>query len=187
MLLQDDDRIRTLRRRLREMTESGHEPHQHRDELRTITEEIPNTIRVIDSGLPECGYTCGMFALGFEESEEYAEIAGYGLALVFAGPECFEWFLANHLLVEVARQHVAADDLVMYFSDGRWTHIGRVAGPDRAMSKWGVGLLCEHDFSEVPEQYGDAVRFFRNPGTDASMDLFVRYAKERGIPFEEDN
>jgi hypothetical protein len=169
------------------MTESGREPHQHRAELRTITDEIPNTIRVVDCDLPEGRYTCGMHALGFEESDEYTDIAGYGLGLVMAGPDCFEWFIANQLLNEVTVRQAADGDLVMYFSDGRWTHVGRLAGRERAVSKWGVGLLYEHNLSEVPEQYGDAVRFFRNPGPDASRDLFVSYAKARGVPFEEDS
>jgi hypothetical protein len=75
----------------------------------------------------------------------------------------------------------------MYFNQGRWTHVGRTAGPARAISKWGVGLLYEHDLSEVPEQYGDEVRFFHNPGLDASLDLFVRYAKARGMQFEDES
>jgi hypothetical protein len=169
------------------MTESGREPHQHRAELRTITDEIPNTIRVVDCDLSEGRYTCGMYALGFEESEEYADIASYGLGLVIAGPDCFEWFIANQLLNEVTDRQAADGDLAMYFSQGRWTHVGRLVGRQRAVSKWGVRLLYEHNLSEVPEQYGDVVRFFRDPGPDASIDLFVSYAKARGIPFEEDN
>ena len=55
-----------------------------------------------------------MYALGFEENEESADIAGYGMGLVFAGPQCFEWFIANELLDEVAHQQAADDDPVMY-------------------------------------------------------------------------
>jgi hypothetical protein len=169
------------------MTESGREAHQHRAELRTISDEIPNTIRVIDRDLPEGRYTCGMHALGFEQSEEYADIASYGLGLVMAGPDCFEWFIANQLLNEVTDRQAADGDLVMYFRNGCWTHVGRVAGRARAVSKWGVGLLYEHNLSEVPEQYGDTVRFFRNPGSDASLDLFVSFAKARRVTFDQDS
>lgn len=128
-----------------------------------------------------------MHALGFEESEAYATIAGYGLGIVYAGPGCFEWLIANQLLNEVIDQKAVDGDLVMYFSRGRWTHVGRLTGQDRAVSKWGVGLLYEHELSEIPAQYGDEVRFFRNPGYNAAMDLFESYAAARRIRFGEES
>lgn len=167
------------------MTESGRKPSLHHDDLKAITKEIPNTIRVLDHELSEERYTCGMHALSLEQSDEYADIAGYGLGHVYAGPDFFGWIIANGHLDEVT--DAMDGDFLMYFNQGRWTHIGRIVRPTRAVSKWGLGLLCEHDLSEVPEQYGDEVRFFRNPGPEASLDLFVRYAKARDVPFEEEN
>jgi len=185
MLLKHNDRVKTLRQRLRMMTESGRAPNEHHDDLKAITQEISNTIRILDHKLAEDRYTCGMHALGLEKSEDYAAIAGHGLGLVYAGRDFFEWIIAKQQLNEVTG---ASDgDLVMYFSQGRWTHIGRLMGPERAVSKWGVGLLYEHDLPEVPEQYGDEVRFFCHPGPDASLDLFVLYAKARGVEFEYEN
>jgi hypothetical protein len=61
------------------MTESARKPHQHRTDLKTISDEIPNTICVLDHELAEDRYTCGMHALGFEGGEEYEAIAGYGV------------------------------------------------------------------------------------------------------------
>jgi hypothetical protein len=104
---------------------------------------------------------------------------------VYAGREFFEWVVTGQHLHQAMAGKAAGGDLVMYFDQDRWTHVGRLITPDRAVSKWGVGLLYEHDLSEVPEQYGDEVQFFRNPGPDASMDLFVSYAKTRGVQFEE--
>jgi hypothetical protein len=167
------------------MTESGRKPDEHRDDLKAITQEIPNTICVLDHELSEDRFTCGMYALGFELSEEYTAIAGYELGLTYAGPEFFEWLIANRHFDEATIG--AEGDLVMYFSQDRWTHVGRMAGSERAISKWGTGLLCEHNLAEVPEQYGDEVRFFHHPGADASLDLFVRYAKARGVPIEEES
>jgi hypothetical protein len=110
-----------------------------------------------------------------------------GLGLVYAGREFFEWLIDNQLLNEIAAQKGVDGDLVMYLDQDRWSHIGRLAGRERALSKWGVGLLYEHDLCEVPEQYGDEVRFFRNPGCEASIDLFIRYAKAKGIQFEDES
>jgi hypothetical protein len=162
------------------MTEAGREPHQHRADLKIISDEIPNTIRILDNGLAVDRYTCGMHALGLEESEEYAEVAGYGLGLVYAGREFFEWVVTGQHLHQAMAGKAAGGDLVMYFDQDRWTHVGRLITPDRAVSKWGVGLLYEHDLSEVPEQYGDEVQFFRNPGPDASMDPLRQLRENEG-------
>jgi hypothetical protein len=185
VLLKYDDRVKALRQSLRAMTESGRKPDEHRDDLKAITKTISNTIRVLDHELSEDRYTCGMHALSLELSEEYVAIASHGLGLVYAGPDFFEWVIANRHLDEATDG--ADGDFVMYFSQGRWTHIARMAGAARAISKWGMGLLCDHDLSEVPEQYGDQVRFFHNPGADASLDLFVRYAEARGMQFEKES
>lgn len=165
------------------MTEGGHEPHQHRVELQAISREVPNTITMLESSLAENRFTCGMHALSFEDSEEYAEIAGYGPGLVYAGPDFFEWLVANHHLEEVTSPQDG--DLAMYFCEGRWMHIGCLSGDSRIISKWGLGLLYDHELAEVPEQYGEEVRFFRHPGPEASLDLFVIYARAKGIPFED--
>ena len=53
------------------------------------------------------------------------------------------------------------------------------------ISKWGIGLLYDHQLAEVPIQYSDEVKFFRHPGPKASFDLFLLYAKYKGIEFEE--
>ena len=135
MLLNYDKRVRMLRQRLRAMTESGRESNEHRNELQIISQDIPNSIRVLDHELADNQYTCGMHALCLERSEDYAAIAGYGLGLVYAGTEFFEWIIANKHLNEVTSSVVG--DLVMYFSQGRWTHIGRLTGPQADMARVG--------------------------------------------------
>jgi len=73
----------------------------YRADLQTITDEIPNTIRAIYRDLPESRDTCAMHAFRFEESADYAAIAGYGLGIVHAGSDCFTGFIANRLPNEV--------------------------------------------------------------------------------------
>ena len=45
-------------------------------------------------------------------------------------------------------------DLVLYCVDGKATHAGRWEG-GRVRSKWGSGLIYEHDAREVPYSYGE--------------------------------
>jgi hypothetical protein len=81
VLLKYDDRVKTLRQKLRAMTGSGRKPNEHRNDLKAITHEISNTIRVLHHELSGERYTCGMHALGLEQSEEYVAIAGHGWVL----------------------------------------------------------------------------------------------------------
>src|SRR5690349_1577539 len=138
-----------LRRKLEEMTEGGTEPSKHRALLSAISVDCPNTIRSLESRLPEHQYTCGMYVFSFYE---YDDIAGL-YRHVFAGPAFFEWLLSNHLLQEIEEAVAQDDDLIMYFDSGKWKHVG-FCRKDRVESKWGLGLLYEHRQWEVPKHYG---------------------------------
>jgi hypothetical protein len=167
-----------LRRRLEEMTESGSEPSEHRSMLAAISIEIPNTILPLESSSPEKGYTCGMYVFDFSGDSDYINIALHG---VYAGRAFSEWLLANHLLQEVDEADAAAGDLIMYFNDGQWKHVGLWQLNGRVESKWGLGLLYNHETWEVPKYYGDAVRFFRSMSPETAFEHFVQYARSCGL------
>jgi hypothetical protein len=173
-----------LRGRLTEMTESRTEPSTHEAQLAVISEEFPNTIKPLKFQLPEDRYTCGMYVFDFSEDPDYLEIAGFGLPHVYAGPTFFEWLLAGQLLEEVDEQCAHDEDLIMYFENGQWKHVGFWRLNDRVESKWGLGLLYHHGRWEVPDCYGDQVRFFRSVSPEAAIEHFIRYAQSRGAPVE---
>jgi len=167
-----------FRRRLEEMTESGTEPSKHRDMLAAISVEVPNTIQPLKSSLPEKGYTCGMHVFDFSEDPDYINIALRG---VYAGPAFFDWLLANQLLQEVDEADAGVDDLIMYFDDGQWKHVGFRKLNGRVESKWGPGLLYNHGQWEVLKFYGDRARFFRSISPEDAIEHFVRYAQSCGL------
>ena len=169
-----------LRRRLKDMTESGTEPSTHATQLAAISKEFSNTIRPLKSRFPEKGYTCGMYVFDLSEDEDYIDIAGLGLPDVYAGRAFFEWLLAGRLLEEIDEHSAHDDDLIMYFENGQWRHVGLWRLNDRVESKWGLGLLYNHGRWEVPEHYGDQVRFFRSISPEAAIEHFIRYAQSRG-------
>jgi hypothetical protein len=179
MRLQSDEKIMRLRRRLYEMTEGGHQPNEHIAILAEISSELPNTIRVIETKRDLKRFTCGMHAFGlFEDVAKYKAVAEHGLPDIYAGLKFVDWLAASRL-VEIGKP--SENDLVIYFDDGGCAHhVGFVGSTGRVISKWGRGLLYEHGFSEVPESYGNEVRFFRSIGPDMALEHFLDYAKEKG-------
>lgn len=174
-----------LRRKLEEMTESGTEPSRHRGRLAEISSEFPNTIKPLELHLPEGGYTCGMYVFWFCEDEDYIEIAGLHVPNVYAGPAFFEWLIANRHVQGIEEAEAGEDDLVMYFDNGRWKHVGLLKPDNRVEFKWGLGLLYDHGQWEVPKNYGNEIRFFRSISPDEAIEHFVTYAKSRGVSFQE--
>jgi hypothetical protein len=57
----------------------------------------------------------------------------------------------------------------------RIRHIGRTASGHGVVSKWGAGLLWEHDTWEVPASYGSNVRFFASPTWQTSQAQFLAF------------
>jgi hypothetical protein len=103
---------------------------------------------------------------------------------VFAGPAFFEWLLENHMLHEIKEADAQDADLIMYFDNGQWRHVGLCKRDGRVESKWGLGLLYEHGPWEVPNNYGNEIRFFRSIPPDEAIELFLKYARSRGVPVE---
>jgi hypothetical protein len=101
-----------------------------------------------------------MYVFDYSEDPDYLEIAGFGLPHVYAGPTFFEWLLTGQLLEEIDEQSAHDEDLIVYFENGKWKHVGFWRLNDRVESKWSLGLLYNHGRWEVPSYYGDQVRFF---------------------------
>jgi hypothetical protein len=157
---------------------------QHPALLEQLTAAYPNSIRVLPSTYPINRYTCLMHVLDFTEKPNYIAIATYPGINVFAGPEFAHWLVDKGYLTEVSEAQAAAGDLVMYFNEGNFKHIGILQEDARVVSKWGEGHLYEHALWEVPESYGESVRFFRPLAYDDAYEYFTQFAEEHGIPFE---
>jgi hypothetical protein len=173
--LEGDEENMRLRQRLTQMTESPHQPQEHRAMLDQISRELPNTIQVRECGRDPQSFTCGMHAFGFEDNPEYAAVARRN---VFAGLDFFGWLIASGHLFEIGDHAASRNDLVMYFNGDRPVHIGRVMSGGRVISKWGLGLLWKHGLDEVPDCYGDEVRFFRHVQPDIALEHFLSLKKE---------
>ena len=173
-----------LRQRLQELTQNE-DVDSHPHLLVMIAAEYPHTIDVAASPHPINRYTCLMHVFDLMEKPEYIAIANWGLGNVFAGADFAHWLIDNDELTPLQADNAQAGDLVMYFRDGAFKHVGLLQGSGRVLSKWGQGNLYEHGVLEVPNSYGDDVRYYESVGYEDAFDAFTRFAEEQGIPFED--
>ena len=172
-----------LRKKLEEMTHVD-DVSRHPALLAILTRECPNTVIVLNSVHPIRRYTCVMHVFDFADKPDYAAIATSGLGKIFAAGDFVHWLLDHDHLVEVAQSEARADDIALYFSEaGRFKHAGRTLEDGRIVSKWGIGHLYEHEVLEVPESYGNSVRFFRGLSYEEAFERFLRFAEEKGATF----
>ena len=157
---------------------------QHPVLLAEVTRECPNSIRITESSYPIDRYTCLMHVLNFTEKPEYIAIAAYGAGRIYAGTDFAHWLIERGILAEVSQAEAKDGDLVFYFSEGTFKHVGLWRLNGRVLSKWGVGHLYDHDLFEVATSYGTDVRFYKRLPYEDAYDLFTQLAEENDIPFE---
>lgn len=121
--------------------------------------------------------TCVTYTFGFLSREGYRRIA---LLDVFAGRDFMEWLVRAYL---VPRDRPAEEgDIVLYFYNDVWKHIGTLVGKGRVRSKWGTFPVYEHGMWEIPASYGDRVILAQPLDPDDAYRLFLKYAAGKGIP-----
>ena len=115
-----------------------------------------------------------MHALGLEREDfTFPDLAAYQ-----AKPSFVDFLLLRDRLVS---QPIGVNDLlIVYFTDSKVQHIGRMIDNSRVESKWGTGHLCKHSLWEVPSNYGDKVSFFVPIDHDTVLDRFCQWQKCEG-------
>lgn len=174
-----------LRARLSQITDE--EPtDNHLQLLEELRASVGHTIEAHESENSLTQFTCGVHAFYLVGDETYFQIASSGLGTTYAGKAFVDFIINQGMLASRTEGTVVAGDLVIYFADEEFRHVGRVLGVDRVLSKWGTGLLLEHALWEVPESYGDRVEYYVGPNEEQSFALFQRYAESRGLKFGEE-
>lgn len=138
---------------------------QQIQQIADLTCQYPHTTTLIEEnteGKPH--FNCYQLALGLRDFKFHN-----GFWTVFLGRDFVE-FLVNALLEETDIQNATNGDIVIYV-DSEIEHAGRIRnGPNEAVeSKWGLGHVWCHDVYEVPENYGDTVRFFKGISQEESI------------------
>jgi hypothetical protein len=147
---------------------------EHHRVLVERTQGMTHTVKLLSG--PQPG-TCIAFAFGLSNDPVYQAIALDFDGEVFAGRRFVEWMMRNRLK---EADQMAAGSLVLYFSGSDWRHIGTADTSDRVVSQWGTFAVYEHVFFEVPQGYGDTLRFFGKPARESFAD-FLDYARSEGV------
>jgi hypothetical protein len=124
----------------------------HSERLRAIALGTPHSIVVLQSAEPLGRYNCVMHALAL-----VGMMTEYPHPLLVAQTAFVHYLIDEKALTACDAQSGA---LVTWSMPEGLRHIGKLVSPDRAESKWGLGILCQHGLEEVPLRYGDPSGFY---------------------------
>jgi hypothetical protein len=120
-------------------------------------------------------FTCFQFALGLTDPPELIVQIATIYSDVFPNSEFVNYLVVNYL-TEIALEEIQEGDIVIYYTGGTPTHAGLIKN-GLVVSKWGTAHLWQHNLFEVPQRYGNEVRFFRPITEEDSQLAFLRYAE----------
>lgn len=169
-----------LRQRLQQVTDRD-DISKHLELVESLKPKYKHSLLRVDFDAEVDRYTCAVYAFDLVDDPTYIEIATYGLGKTFAGREFVEYILDNSVLTKLGDSDQRSGHLAIYFDNGEFRHVGKVQNRNRIISKWGTGLLWEHDTWEVPVSYGNEVYFYAVPSTCTGPDLFCAYAATQGF------
>lgn len=128
-------------------------------------------------------YNCFAYALNLVDSDGYLKIASTFPRNVFANSEFIEFLLINEKLFQIGDDININEGIIIYFDNQKPVHAGKVANK-RVTSKWGTGLLFEHDLFEVPINYGNKYMLYKNISQAVATDFFYGFAETKGWEFK---
>lgn len=166
--------MQSLREKINNIVNSGNYAiNQHAFLIEKLKPIYHHSISVIphEISLP---FNCFSFALDTIDSGRITEIlkedtsndCRYGVKF---GTDFINRMISGGFLVR--------DDngsIIVYFKNGKPVHAGKIKN-NRIVSKWGVGLLWEHDVWEIPNSYGDKNLRFRETDRESIEGEFIKY------------
>ncbi len=167
---------------------------KHETLLIDLKHRFHHSIKVISSqeykGVKISDFMCYEFAFGLFNQIEYRSVLEYQRSWKLhpiGADEKFLLFLENNNSIkEIKLGDINDGDLIVYLKNNQYCHAGKLI-KKRVISKWGKGLLLNHEINEVPAKYGNSLKYFRSIYLEDCINFFIDYAKARGIPFEEVN
>ena len=171
-----------LREKLQHITDEF-PVEQHPLKIQELSPSYGHSIKLVDSQCPIAEYTCVVYSFGLTEDPTYLSVASFGFGRTFAGAEFIHFLLDRRLLTERQTGQIFTGDLVVYFDGALFKHVGKVLASSQVLSKWGTGHLFMHSTWEVPTNYGERVKYFKQLAPEEGLDLFIKYAEFHGFTF----
>ncbi len=174
-----------LRRCLQEITDmQGISDNQREMKIVKLASTHRHSIRRLEV-VTAHPYNCYEYAFELIGSRPYRLIAktdaDLKLDTYFAGSEFAHFLIKSAVLEEINKDEIRPDHVVVYLDiKGTPQHAGKIGTLDgRIKSKWGGGLFLEHGLWEVPESYGNTVRFYQKiPATEAEK-MILEFVESR--------
>jgi hypothetical protein len=138
----------------------------HPGRLQKIAQIVPHSILPLQSSEPLTKYNCVLHALGL-----VGTMTEYQHPLMVAGTPFLAFLVAEALQPCEPRTNA----LVVWSSEGIIKHVGKLVAPNRAESKWGAGILCEHGLDEIPLRYGSVSGFYDPIDPESARDHLCRF------------
>lgn len=180
----NDELRRCLKEIIDEATASKMNAKTRKHLITDLAETHPHEIRCPEANEAN-EYNCFEYAFELVDSQKYRRIAqtdaDVGREIFFAGTEFARFLIEGGAREEITEAELRPGDVVIYLDDnGAPKHAGKIAPCERRVkSKWGGGLFLEHGLSEVPESYGNTVKFYRRiPAAQAEQE-FLEFVKSR--------
>lgn len=96
---------------------------------------------------------------------------------IFADTEFVEYCIGEGLISQISDKNGESGTLVVYSDMTECRHVGKLARHGRIHSKWGTLEVFEHDLLEVPDFFGNDIRYFESVRHEQSLEFFVAYAR----------
>lgn len=164
---------------------------EHSARLSELKRKIPHQISEvggeIQGNLLGVDFNCFEHAFDLICSEEYKACREFPQPWKIrqvGGSSDFARFLIENAVLKETTRSSSEHGLIVYFDSESPTHAGKLAR-GRVTSKWGQGLLLQHNIDEVPAVYGNEARTFQKLDFETCIDSFIAFAKANGIRFEE--
>ena len=109
-------------------------------------------------------FNCFMYALSLVDRVEPNVIKLEDGSLKFiVNSTFFRKLIGTGVLIEASAHQLEPKDLVVYYNGQEKMHVALYLAPNLVESKWGPGPLFRHGLWDVPESYGDKLRYFKRP------------------------
>lgn len=147
------------------------------ERIRELAEVQPHSVVCLHRSVPLRGYNCVMHALGL-----VGRMAEYDpWVLDHAPPRYVNHLIETGVLIPCQAQ---AGALITWSTAEGLKHVGKLTAPDRAESKWGQGVLCQHGLEELPIRFGAVSGFYSTIGPETALEYLRRFHAAERHEFE---
>jgi hypothetical protein len=157
-----------LRRLLREATAPFNGLREQIERIAALRYEHPHSIALVEENIGgRLDFPCFHHALGLEgfrfKDSRWDKF--------YIDQALFEQFVGESF-TEINISDITTGDLVIYVNS-KIEHAGRIVN-EAVESKWGHGHIWHHGVYEIPENYGDTLRFFRGISREDALNALRR-------------